>query len=97
MTESEIPEEVEAIATFWAGVGIGAWLFRGRDFEDGFVYRVYRPGQALALREDNGRPFTGEPRTDWVVVCVNDAPDSWWTVSADGVYQPWNGSEVALW
>jgi hypothetical protein len=99
-----VPEEVEAIATFWAGVEPvvredrdGTWLFRSRDWDDGFVYRVHRPGSALTLREDNGRPFSAEPRSDWTVVCVNDAPDSWWTVSAEGVYQPWSGPEVKLW
>jgi hypothetical protein len=99
-----VPQEVEAIATFWAGVepritesGPNTWLFRSRDDEDGFIYRVTKPGSPLALREDNGRPFTGEPSTDWVVVCINDAPDAWWTVSAEGVYQPWSGSAVTLW
>jgi hypothetical protein len=102
--ESEVPSEVKAIARYWGGAdpvirdqGDGVWLVRSRDFEDGFLYKVTRPGEPLDLREDNGRPFTGEPRTDWVVVCVNDAPDAWWTVSAEGVYLPYGAAEVKLW
>lgn len=98
-----IPPEVEAIAKYWGGKeprikyeDDGTWLFRCKDPEDGFVYRVTKPGTPLALREDNGRPFTGEPRTDWVVVCINDAPDAWFTVSAEGVYQPWSGAAIHL-
>ena len=98
-----IPTEVEAIARYWAGadarislVGDRVWRFRCADPEDGFVYDVRAPGVPTPVFEDNGRPCGSVERNDWTVRCVNDAPDAWFTVSADGIYQPWQGEAIKI-
>jgi hypothetical protein len=85
---------VRAISRRWGGTGAslwktkdGVWRFRHADPEDGFVYDIYEPGEHVPVFEDDGRPCGTITRPDaFCVRCVNDAPDSWFTVGVDGIY-----------
>lgn len=100
----EAPDEVKAIARHWGGersdpvrLADGQWRFAEimEDYGDaeGFVYVVYEPGAEHPFYEDSGRPEGHAASGDWVVRCVNDAPDALWTVSADGTYRGFRGEE----
>lgn len=102
------PAEVTAIARYWGGeraearpTGEGVWRFHSTDgdeiFIGGFVYDVYEPGVNFPCFEDDGRPVGDIASSDeWMVRCVNDAPDAWFTVTRDGVKRGWSG-EVRVW
>lgn len=104
----EPPAEVRAIALRWGGAKAevreledGVWRFAEvqEDYGDaeGFVYVVYRPGKEFPCFEDDGRPSGTSTREDeWVVRCLNDAPDGWFTVSDDGTYRGYR-EEVKVW
>lgn len=96
------PEEVAAIARHFGGetavprpVRPGTWRFGSVEngFFSDFVYEVSRPGVEVSVYEDSGRPAGQVVRDDWVVRCLNDAPDAWFTVSRAGVKQGYAGEE----
>lgn len=96
------PMEVMSIARRWSGEkavvsaqGEGLWTFTWA--EDGFRYEVRRPGAETPVFEDSGRPCGTVVLDEWTVRCVNDAPDAWFTVKADGRYVDHRGEEHRVW
>jgi hypothetical protein len=102
MTDPFEPKEVEAIRLKWGGLNSdlaspqddGSWRFTATD---GMRYLVYPPGSEFPVFEDSGRPCGTVQREDWAIRCTDSAPDDWFTVAADGVYEPWAGGPEQLW
>lgn len=52
------------------------------------LYQIWLAGSRPKLREDDGRPFTGDPvkKGHVLVNCLTEAPDNWFHVALNGTY-----------
>jgi hypothetical protein len=100
------PFEVLAIARRWSGqldkVAIvrhegspRTWRFS--EAEDGFLYAVHAPREPFPVFEDSGRPCGTIIKDEWLVRCLNDAPDSFFGVREDGLHATYDGFLVEVW
>lgn len=110
----EPPFEVKAIAKRWGGensvprlVREGVWRFaetmENYSGAPGFIYEVHAPGVPMATFEDSGQPCGDVTLDEWTVRALNDAPDSWWSITREGEYrgysaanQVWQPNEATL-
>jgi hypothetical protein len=91
---------LNAIADRWGGVGCDREFMSERmtfthRTEDGFAerYVVTYPDVATEYYEDSGRPFKGRtPKDKFVVRALWSAPDDFFEVGIDGVYEGHNGT-----